>query len=487
MPKQNFEENRSPQHTKSSTYSGRKNTKRRPNNAKSLVTPARLYAYSLVRSVHTEGISVHEAARRISPKTQISNEDISFALLLATGVISTYGSLNQILNRILNKPEDVSSQVRDALCVSSYEIVYLNKAAHAAVDQGVELVRAIAPKATKLANFVLRRVIDTKKALSSSKQKSLEDEALLAGFPNWMISKLVQSRGEAWTQAFLKHSGEQSLVKSAAPIWFIFNENRVDGAVALEKLIERGISIAPEKQALSNQASAFKLKNRKDVSDELFTGLLKEGALVVSDYSAQTVVALSLNNLEQPQSFLEIGAGRGTKTIMLQNTSKRNFGTQMNLTSIEVNQHKARILKDRCKKAQVESRVLCLDATDLSSLDESYDAILLDAPCSGSGTMRRHPEIKWRITKEDVSAITELEFKLLKEAATKLALGGVLTYATCSVFKEENEDIINRFLETEEGQAFEIQAITNGLKYFFINPAANGPDIHFACRLKRIK
>lgn len=465
-------------------YAGELHARRRPNNADSLVTPARMTAFKLVKMVQEESISVHEAGRRLLPHAKLSAEDSSFAQLLATGVISTFGTLNMILNRILRNPDDVKPDVRLALCVSTYEIVFLKKQAHAAVDQGVELVRAIAPRATKLANYVLRRTNEFKKALPAFGEGTIEDDSIVAGFPAWMVRSLVETRGEVWTRDFLAHSGEQTLVKGGAPLWFTFNENRVDGAAALQSLVERGVDAAPETLALPKQTSVFRLKNRKDVSEPLFAGLLKEGALVVSDYSAQAITALSLPS-QKPERFLEIGAGRGTKTLMLQSMAKHAYGSQMNLTAVEVSPHKSSILDARCKRAHVNAEVVTADATDLGGVDGRFDAILLDAPCSGSGTMRRHPEIKWRITEEDVKAISRLELALLKEAAGKLADGGRLTYATCSVFKRENEDVIEAFLASDEGAEFEIESLGGKAKYFFAKPTVGGPDVHFACILRR--
>ncbi len=468
-------------------YAGELRARRRPNNAPSLVTPARLFAYKLTETVRNENVSVHEASRRMLGKAKLSPEDKSFALLLATGVASTYGTLNQAIDKVLDKPSDCEPKVRNALCVSAYEILYLRKAPHAAVDQGVELVRAVAPRASKLANFVLRRIVDLRKNLPYLGEGTIEEDALISGFPVWIVKTLSESCGSTWTHDFLAQTGEQTLAKSPAPIWFAFNENRVDASQALEKLVERGVSAAPEKPAIEGQPTAFRLKDRKSVSDALFSGLLKEGGLVVSDYSAQTIVALSVPKGALPKNFLEIGAGRGTKTILLQNLAKHAYGKQMKLSSVEVNGHKAKILSDRCKRAKASTTVLELDATDLSSLSERYDAILLDAPCSGSGTMRRHPEIKWRITPADIDKIAELELALLKEASKKLAPNGILTYATCSVFKQENEDVIDAFLASTEGEGFELKPIAEGVKYFFTKPSVNGPDVHFAARLSRTK
>lgn len=468
-------------------YAGELHARRRPNNAPSLVTPARLFAYKLTETVQNENVSVHEASRRMLGKAKLSPEDKSFALLLATGVASTYGTLNQAINQVLDKPSDCETKVRNALCVSAYEILYLRKAAHAAVDQGVELVRSVAPRASKLANFVLRRIVDLRKSLPYLGEGTQEEDALITGFPVWIIKTLSQSRGSVWTHDFLAQTGEQTLAKGPAPIWFAFNENRLNASQALEKLVERGILAAPEKTAVDGQPTAFRLKDRKSVSDALFSDLLKEGGLVVSDYSAQTIVALSVPKDALPKNYLEIGAGRGTKTILLQNFAKHVFGKQMKLSSVEMNEHKAKILSDRCKRANTSTKVLKLDATDLSSLEGSFDAILLDAPCSGSGTMRRHPEIKWRINPADIDKIAELELALLKEASKKLAPNGVLTYATCSVFKQENEDVVDAFLASKEGQGFELKPLAEGVDYFFTKPSVNGPDEHFAAQLRCIK
>ncbi len=89
--------------------------------------------------------------------------------------------------------------------------------------------------------------------------------------------------------------------------------------------------------------------------------------------------------------------------------------------------------------------------------EASFDAVLLDAPCSGVGTLRRHPEIRWRLKPEDITSMASINLDLLIEATKMVKPGGVITYATCTVFPEENEQVVERFLKTKFGEQFEIE------------------------------
>ena len=136
-------------------------------------------------------------------------------------------------------------------------------------------------------------------------------------------------------------------------------------------------------------------------------------------------------------------------------------------------------------KAGIEDVMsLAGDACVLDAIDgvlPCYDAVLLDAPCSGTGTMRRHPEIRWKLTPADVTELAILQCALLDEAARHVAVGGTLVYATCSILDEENQQVVDAFLADQPQGTWRI-----GEDSFASLPTLDGPDGHFAAVLQRV-
>ena len=224
----------------------------------------------------------------------------------------------------------------------------------------------------------------------------------------------------------------------------------------------------------------YRFVKRKAVNHPLVQGLLDQSALVISDASAQTIASLALPQT-RPTSFLEIGAGRGIKTILLQLGAFTRYGSFLDLDSVEVNAQKNTIARQQLEKAHIpQVHHWVTDARDLQDFtDGFYDAVFIDAPCSGLGTLRRHPEIRWRLKPEDLTELHNLTSAILSCAGQKVAPGGQLTYATCTITYEENQSVIKEFLATSLGLEFSVEQV-------FETPLQpDGPDLHFACVLRR--
>ena len=222
--------------------------------------------------------------------------------------------------------------------------------------------------------------------------------------------------------------------------------------------------------------------------DEYIAKLLADGGLVISDVAAQCIASLAMPE-DKPERFLEIGAGRGTKTILLQNAALTRFGEQIHLDTLDMDVQRTEERKKQLAKANInQGDVFVKDATNLSSFDpDSYDAVFVDAPCSGVGTLRRHPDIRWRMNEDDVASLAVMGEKMILEAARLVKVGGQLTFATCTVLSQENQRVIDSFLKSEVGSGFEVvrTASTDALS----REKVTGPiyDAHYACVLKRVK
>ncbi len=446
-------------------------------------TPARRFAVETNIIVRTRNAFAHAVLESRLERSKLSKEDKAFAQVLVLGVAATRGTLDEIINRALDNPKDIKPDVRDALRISTYELFFLDKEEHAAVNQGVELSKYIAPQTGGLANAVLRRIVNLKKTWPFGNPKT--DRAALArlyGFPEWLTNQLINDVGVRAALALMKASNEQ------APLFIAVNQLKASNQEIVDLFADCGVKALPQTIDNTPVFGCYFMSNSKILLDGRIVHALAQGKILVSDVAAQRVAQLALPH-DKPKAFLEIGAGRGTKTILLQSNAQQKYGSQMNLYTLDNHEFKERILRERTEQYGVHiQEALTLDATNMSQDDfpETFDAVFVDAPCSGLGTLRRHPEIRWRLNEADIKNLAEKGRAMLERAAALVNPGGRLTYSTCTVTKQENQDVVMAFLQSEQGQNFSLEPI-DGHASFATNVNSGSADGHFAVCLVRKK
>lgn len=437
------------------------------------LTKGRAAACAIGRAVRERDAFVTEVTPGIVARFEgISPEDAAFATKIARGVTATLGTLDEFIDRNLRSPDDIEADVRDALRVSAYELVFLGKDAYAAVDQGVELVRSVQPKAAGLANSVLRKMSESaKKFPYGNPDLNLQVLARSQAFPLWLAKRLISEMGLKQATDFMAASNAD------APVYVAINAIKAEDAAVIEVFDQAGSLMEPSAEV----AGCYRVKDPRVLRRPEVRALFENGSVCVSDESAQAIAALACPEGDV-ESFLEIGAGRGTKTILMQSDAVRRIGRTIPMVSVDDHAFKTELLAKRAAAYGIQSvRPLTADARTLSEKlpPASFDAVLVDAPCSGVGTLRRHPEIRWRLTPEQIEDMAALEYGLLAEAAAMVKPGGALTYATCTVFAEENDRVVERFLASEAGQGFAVEKTVRTAL------CATGADAHYAVRLRR--
>lgn len=445
-------------------------------------SPARVAALEVTKLAREREAFAAELATTHLASYKLSDSDKAFALKLILGVASTRGTLDEIIDRNLTSPKDIKDKVRDALRISTYEIFFLEKTPHAAVDQGVELARSVTPKVAGLANAVLRKILVSKEEFPFGDPAS-DREALarLHAFPLWLTQLLIDDLGEESALAFLKASNED------APLFIAVNAIKATDEEVIDAFASAGCSIKPVKLEDKNLAGCFRVFEPKILQHEIIKELFLDGKILVSDVASQMISSLALPE-NFPAKFLEIGAGRGTKTILLQSNAVRKYGKQMKLYSLDSHAFKGNLLAKRAEDYGVAlEEVYTHDATKLSEICEpqSFDAVFIDAPCSGLGTLRRHPEIRWRLKPESIKSMAQLGYRMLQAAGPCVTLGGSLTYATCTVTKLENEQVVSTFLKSSTDSTFSTSS-DQGLRRVKTQLASGASDAHFAVRMVRL-
>ncbi|WP_139652907.1 RsmB/NOP family class I SAM-dependent RNA methyltransferase [Raoultibacter phocaeensis] len=450
----------------------------------SKASPARKAALEVGATVRARSAFTQDIISKTIDRSPLTPEDRAFATRLALGVTSSVGTLDEVIDRCLKSPSDIKCDVRDALRVSAYEILFLEKSPHAAVDQGVELVRSVAPKAAGLANAVLRKIVAAKAEFPFGDPET--DTAALArqhAFPVWLAERLIADLGRDAACAFMQASNEP------APVFVAVNSLKATDDEVLEIFEREGAPLSPVSFGESAVPGCFRLASPRTLAGKAAERLFAAGKILVSDAASQAIAFGLLADRGAPATFLEIGAGRATKTILLQSNSNRLFESQIALSTLDNHEFKTKLLEERAKRygARVD-RAYTGDATDLASVvgAERFDTVFIDAPCSGLGTLRRHPEIRWRITPQDVASLANTGFDMLVSAAAHVNPGGSLVFATCTVLREENEAVVRRFLESEAGAAFDLDSLL-GKRVFSVRLAPRSSDAHFAVRLVRAR
>jgi 16S rRNA (cytosine967-C5)-methyltransferase len=173
--------------------------------------------------------------------------------------------------------------------------------------------------------------------------------------------------------------------------------------------------------------------------------------------------------------------------VLLQQGAWLANGEQSRLVALDLHAFKTQVLLQRIARYGLKGvQPVTGDARELGQLIDShklpptYGGALIDAPCSGSGTLRRHPEIRWNLSETEIAAMAQAGLEMLCAVASHIEPGGFLTYSTCSVLRQENEELIEAFLSTEAGAAFSSDG-----PYLRSDLRPGGPDAHFAARLVR--
>lgn len=440
---------------------------------------ARRAALQLLGEVRRRDARARDLLRSSSRVGMLDERDRALATRLVLGVTATIGLLDSTIESRLTGRSHLQPKVRDALRLSAYELMFLSTPSAAVVSQGVELVRLASPRAAGLANAVLRKIVaidvparESSLGRAQIGEASVDDLALVSGYPVWLLSEVQQERG-----AKAAHDIALSAL-APAPIYVACNEARHDAQDTFVLLESFGLD--PQTTELDG---SFVLGNPAGLSA---SGLVEAVDVVVSDLSAQRVAKMAVPPCGG--CLLEVGQGRGTKSILMQGTAHREH-VEFNVTGIDAENFKTHIARDRMRRAGVDEWVSCMtfDACDLAGdvpkeLEGPFDAVFVDAPCSGSGTLRRHPEIAWSLSKDAVDSLSELQLRMLRASALRVRSGGMLCYATCSVLSQENEEVVRRFLASDEGASFTLA----GAPYQSL-PAHGEPDGHFCSMMQHVK
>ncbi len=392
------------------------------------VSPARLAAFNILQQVEAGAFSSVLLAAA-EPELQPIDRALCHELVL--GVLRRQLFLDRIIeHNSKRRIESLDSAVRIALRLGLYQLRFLTRIpASAAVNESVSLVRAARlSSATAFVNAVLRRAIrEADYDPAADVSDPLEKIAVQTSHPVWLIERWAKAFGLAEAEAFARANNV------VPPTAFRVIRTRVDQEEVLSKLRTAGATL--ERSEIAE--GAWRVSGATSVVRDLSSA----GQIYLQDEASQLVPQLM--NVEAGERVLDLCAAPGGKTTLMADRVGDNAlivaGDRSATRMATV------IATSRLQELKAIKPVL-LDATErLPFKPGTFDKVLVDAPCSGTGTLRRNPEIRWRLETGDIAAFAETQKRILRQAAEVVKPGGRLIYSTCSVEPEENEEVIQEF------------------------------------------
>lgn len=367
------------------------------------------------------------------------SRDHALARHLAYGVLRWLTALEWLAGELLSKPiKKREHDVQRLMLLGIQQLWHDQTASHAAVNETAECARAIGkPWAVGLINAVLRRFQREREALL----KKLEQTEQRYAHEGWMLKEIQQDWPGHW-KTIVEANNLQ------APMWLRINRQKADETKLRDNLKTAGFEISDHPFA----RDAIRISPAAPVAR--IPGF-EAGWLSVQDPAAQ--LARDLIDPKAGERILDACAAPGGKTAHLLETCP-----EIELTALDKQAQRLEQLELTLERLGLEAQTIVADAADVKSWwqDEKFHKILLDAPCSATGVIRRHPEIKWLRSKDQVKSAVQLQADLMAALWPLLEPGGILVYATCSILKRENSQQIQHFLEqnsdaTEEKPALE--------------------------------
>lgn len=407
-----------------------------------MISPARVAAYETLRAVSAGGADL-PSAFAIARAGLIDERDRALAAEIATGVQRWRAALDHVIAAFARRPlAKLDREILEILRLSAYQLLHLTRVpASAVVHDAVNLVRrAGKTSAAGFVNAVLRQISRQRDALplpprpaaAGDRGAALDYLSVTLSHPRWLAARWLDRLGF-----------------DAAEAWMRFDNSA--GAVTLRantlRITRDDLAARLEREGIRVHASAYAPDGLVvDEGHPLRSALVEEGLFVVQDEASQLVPLLVGD--QPPPRVLDACASPGGKTIAI----AAAMNGRGRLVATDVRDRRIDLLQRTIAASGAANvRIVQADLRSVLPFTTPFDCVLVDAPCSGLGTLRRDPDIRWRRHEGDLAGLAEAELTMLRRGAEQVAEGGRLIYATCSSEPEENEEIVDAFLATTPG------------------------------------
>jgi 16S rRNA (cytosine967-C5)-methyltransferase len=399
---------------------------------------------------------------------------------LVYGTLRMKGRLDWVIGQLYRgNLTDMQTCVKNILRAGLYQIMFTDRIpGFAIVDEAVKIAKRLHPAGSGLVNAILRNAIRKRdKILYPSKEDNPSLHiSVVHSHPLWLVKRWVEMFGIDRTMALCTANNEIPPLSMRVNRWKTTRDKVIE-KMRLDGFDVRPTEFSPDGLILSNPAIPL----RK-------IPCCQRGWVSVQDEASQLIAHLVAP--KAGEAILDVCAGTGRKTTHLAEI----MGNQGSVMAFDISGHKLEALRNAVKKSGITivDTMIGNAACDLgNALREKFDRVLVDAPCSGLGTLRRNPEIKWRISPEDIENLASLQKNLLNSAAPCVRKGGTLIYSTCTLMPEENEKVIEDFLGNHKCfRRMQPPSVISGQMlddkgFFRTDPHRQGTDGFFAALLEK--
>lgn len=399
------------------------------------ISPARSLALSVIFAVETRGAFADLALAGRLRRANLSAADRRLATQLVYGTVKHKNTLDWALGFYLR--QGLSRTPFPAVLIlrlAAYQLYYLEKIpAAAACYEAVAMARKYCPGQVGLVNAVLRQIVrdGCRLVFPSREREPVAYLSLKYSHPAWLVQKWLSRLGLEETEKLCAINNED------APLVLRVNTLKGDREMLVQELAGEGLAAREALYA----PDALVVQGQVDLSRAAF---FRAGLAVAQDEASILVGHLLA---PRPGSLvIDACAGPGTKTTHL----AQLMGNTGEIIALDIHPHRLELVAENCRRLGVAGvRTVAMDARELGNSPWAGKAsyLLLDAPCSGTGALRRRPDIRWRQSPEKVEENARLQRELLEAAVCALAPGGEMVYSTCSLLEEENEAVIRAVLD----------------------------------------
>ena len=418
-----------------------------------MIAPARRAALDALRLIDERHLDLGAALAQVREHLH-DERDHALLLELVAGTLRMRAAVDyQIASRVKRPLARLDAAVLRILRLSAFQLLYLSRLpASAVISDAVDLTRRSGKtSAAGLTNAVLRALAREREQLSWPDRGDLVTHlSTVHSHPAWLVDRWLQRYGETDTEQWLQFNN------TPASMCLVVNRHLTDRERLVDALRTHDVDTDPTARA----RDGLIVRSGRPLA----TALFKDGHFVVQDEASQLIAELAA--AEPGERVLDLCASPGGKSVSL------SIGRRL-LVACDVRTNRVRLLDRTLRRCRVaQARIVHVPATGaLPFQDAAFDLVLIDAPCSGLGTVRRDPDIRWRRTAEDLPALAAAQRALVHRAAGLVRPGGALVYATCSSEPEENDEVVSAALA--ELPAFSLERrhqtlpFSDGLEAFF--------------------
>ncbi|HEY0873958.1 MAG TPA: 16S rRNA (cytosine(967)-C(5))-methyltransferase RsmB [Vicinamibacterales bacterium] len=428
-----------------------------------MIAPARVAAYEVLRAVRTGRTDLGSALAR-HRKALKDERDRALAGEIAIGTLRWQGAFDHVISAFANRPlKKFDAEVLDVLRLTIFQILHLERIpVSAAVKDAVDLTGKVGKRsAAGLVNAILRRVSRERERLPlpprpsdpSDRTAAVAYLSVTLSHPAWLVSRWLDRYGFENAESWARFNN------SPAPLTLRANTLKVDRDELASRLRDEGIECERTTRARDGLIARS--------GNPLSSALHDQGFFVVQDEASQLVGSFA--NARPGETVLDACASPGGKTLAMAAGMKGN-GL---IVASDVRPRRVHLLRETIARSGASNIVIVqADVTTPLPFGRVFDRVLLDAPCSGLGTVRRDPDIKWRRQEAELPALAAAQLRMLETVAAVVKPGGVIVYSTCSSEPEENDEVVDGFTSrhpefTVEGDLLRPLPFRDGLEAFF--------------------